>query len=291
MSTIQLTVSISHPDFALLHPIVSAIIRNAGGEEELRQKFPALIRRAIDEVIDTPRSKRLKISQLEKTEKTYIGTKIEILLRDFLKFPKGILDLNIDGIDVDIKNTIGKNWMIPTEAIGKACILISSDDKIAKCYLGVIIAKIEYLNSGSNKDNKRSISAYGSSKIQWILERYPYPKNFWETIPDGLAYTIMSGSSGNERIIRLFSSVTQRPIHRDIIAAVAQQKDYMKRLRKNGGARDYLSRNGIALLSGKYDALAIEYLGLTHVNVDHFISYNPKSETEKIYLRAKGYID
>ena len=41
-------------------------------------------------------------SELEKTEKTYIGTKVEILVRDFFRLPKGILDLTIDGLDVDV---------------------------------------------------------------------------------------------------------------------------------------------------------------------------------------------
>src|SRR5687767_5744114 len=38
--------------------------------------FGASIRRALDEVIDGPRTGRWDVSQLEKTEKTYIGTKI-----------------------------------------------------------------------------------------------------------------------------------------------------------------------------------------------------------------------
>jgi len=57
------------------------------------------------------------LGETEKTEKTYLGTKIEILIRKFFKFPKGLLDLHIEGHDVDIKNTVGGNWMIPTEAI------------------------------------------------------------------------------------------------------------------------------------------------------------------------------
>jgi len=39
------------------------------------------LRRALDEVIDGPRTGRYSVEQLEKTEKTYIGTKVEILIR------------------------------------------------------------------------------------------------------------------------------------------------------------------------------------------------------------------
>ena len=64
---------------------------------------------------------------------------------------------------------------------------------------------------------------------------------------------IMRGASGNERIAELFRVAQGVAVHRDIVQAVAQQKDYMKRLRKNGGARDTLADEGIAILSGKYD--------------------------------------
>ena len=76
--------------------------------------LPPLFRQAVDEVIDAPRTNRFTIGELEKTEKTYLGTKVEILLRDFLKLPKGkILDLSVDGVEVDIKNTMQRAWTIP----------------------------------------------------------------------------------------------------------------------------------------------------------------------------------
>lgn len=286
------TVDPGHPDYVVIKHVEAEVLKRAGGIERLRAEFPQLIRRAIDEVIDTPRTKRLLMNQLEKTEKTYIGTKIEILLRDFLGLPKGILDLVVDGVDVDIKNTISSNWMIPDEAVGKPCILVMSDEKLALCQLGIIFARIENLNPGFNKDNKRSIStSTGFLNINWILLNTPYPKNFWEDIDPKIAKWIMQGGSGNERLIRLFETLPKRPIHRNIIQGVARQQDYMKRLRRNGGARDTLSRNGIALLSGKYDSPTISRLGLVRIDNDEFISYKPENEEEEEYLKHLGYID
>lgn len=280
----------SHPDFVTIRHVADAILERAGGAARLRAEFPGLIRRAIDEVIDTPRTKRLKLAQLEKTEKTYIGTKIEILLRDFLGLPKGLLDLNVDGVDVDIKNTVTGNWMIPDEASGKPCILVASDDVKAKCYLGIIVARPEYLTAGANKDNKRSISAAGMAHIRWLLHDCPYPPNFWEDVPVAVAQHIMLGRSGNERLIRLFDSLPDRPIHRDIVHGVARQKDYMKRLRRNGGARDKLAAQGIAILSGAYDGGVIAKLGLPRTASDEVISHKATSE-EAEYLRSIGCID
>ena len=44
-----------------------------------------------------------------------------------------ILDLDVDGIEVDVKNTIGKNWTIPNEAHNHPCLFISTDEKKAVC--------------------------------------------------------------------------------------------------------------------------------------------------------------
>ncbi len=97
----------SHPDHAILAPLAAALERHGGGPAGFAAGLPPLFRRAVDEVIDAPRTNRFTIGELEKTEKTYLGTKVEILLRDFLKLPKGrILDLLIDGVEVDIKNTM-----------------------------------------------------------------------------------------------------------------------------------------------------------------------------------------
>lgn len=285
------TIDQGHPDYIIIQHVAAAILQRAGGADRLRAEFPRLIRRAIDEVIDTPRTKRLKLAQLEKTEKTYIGTKIEILLRDFLDLPKGILDLNVDGMDVDIKNTVTGNWMIPDEASGKPCILVASDDIKARCYLGIIVAHPYYLTAGANKDNKRSISAAGMSHIRWLLHDYPYPPNFWEDVPVEIAQYIMLGRSGNERLIRLFTSLPDRIIHRDIVHGVARQKDYMKRLRRNGGARDILAANGIAILSGAYDSAIVQRLGLPPIASDEVISYKAANTVEFEYLRKIGCID
>ena len=53
---------------------------------------------------------------------------MEIELRATLRLPKGNLDTVILGRDVDIKNTMSSNWMIPTEAVDHPCILVAADE-------------------------------------------------------------------------------------------------------------------------------------------------------------------
>ncbi len=277
----------SSKDLNTAAKIEKAILKNVGGKSTLENEFPKMIRKALDEVIDTPRSGRLRLDQIEKTEKTYIGTKIEILFRNFIGFPKGILDLNIDGMDVDIKNTVTGNWMIPQEAFGKPCILISADEKKALCNLGIFVAWPEYLSKGTNRDKKKSIPKSNFKYIHWLLFEQPYPKNIWEDADPLKVKKIFKPEGGTERLVQLFKEMQEVPISRTVIEGIAQQKDYMKRLRKNGGARDKLASEGIALLSGAYDKALIKKLGLPACSREEFISYQVKTAEDKKLLRDK----
>jgi hypothetical protein len=281
-----------HPDFPVLKPLVAALLRAAGGMSNLAQDVPQLIRKAIDEVIDAPRTNRFTLSETEKTEKTYLGTKIEILLRAHLKLPKGrILDLAVGGVETDIKNTMGGNWTIPMEAFGHPCLLIKENEKKATCSVGFIIARDEYLNPGQNRDAKRSFSVNGLQNAWWLLKDDPYPPNFWEAMPLKQRQMIMQAGGGTARIAALFRAVQKRPISRLIVQAIAQQDDYMKRLRRNGGARDVLVREGIAILWGQADRSIISRLKLGPVGPDEFISYKPARADEIALLRKAGRID
>jgi hypothetical protein len=59
--------------------------------------------------------------------------------------------------------------------------------------------------------------------------------------------------NGQKRINELFRRVPNRTIGRAIIATVAQQDDYMKRIRDNGGARGNLRSEGIVVF-GDYQS-------------------------------------
>ena len=281
----------AHRDFSVLDQVKNALNDAAGSRHKLESEIPALIRRGLWEVIDTPRTSRIWVDELEKTEKTYIGTKIEILIRDYFGFSKGKLDLRIGDFDVDVKNTVRQNWMIPTEALGNVCLLVAENDRTDECWFGLIVARREYLNPGKNKDSKRSIARAELSNVLWLIRDGRMPENFWASVSEVDIVEIMdSRSSGTERLRRLFSKLQGIPISRDVVEGVARQKDYMKRLRKNGGARDALANLGIALLSGAYHSSVIKSLGLPLCTRDQFIACEPKTQREKKLLKSKSLL-
>ncbi len=271
----------THPDFAVLAPLAAALQRQSGGAKGFELGLPNIFRQAVDEVIDAPRTNRFTIDELEKTEKTYLGTKVEILLRDFLKLPKGnILDLSIDGVEVDIKHTMLKAWTIPRESHGHPALLLRLNEKKAICDAGLVLVRPEYLNASQNRDAKKTLSAAGVGNIWWLLKSHPYPPNFWEILPSNDRVAIFAAGSAKARLALLFAKLQRQPVSRLQVQAVAQQHDYMKRLRSNGGARDILFKQGIVLLSGRSNGALISNLGLGPVTVDEFISLTPQTNHE-----------
>lgn len=276
------SVAAGHRDHPLLAALGGEITRRAGGHAALAASFPAMLRQCIDDVIMTPKTGRRSYDELEKTEKTYIGTRVEIELRALLSLPKGRLDTRILGHDVDIKNTMGSNWMIPTEAVDHPCILVAADEVRARCYLGLIVARPDYLTLGQNKDAKKTVSASGFANIFWLLRDHAYPANFWRMVAPEVVERIFAGTSGNQRMATLFREVQQVPITRDVVEAVARQHDFMRRIRSDNGrgTRDLLAREGILLLSGHFDAPLIHALGLPSCSPSEFVSYRPVSQAE-----------
>ncbi len=282
----------THQDYETLLPVVTALIRHAGGSyEAFITKTASLIRRAVDEVIDTARTNRFTLDECEKTEKTYLGTKIENFFRNMLDVPRGILDLDLDGISVDVKHSMYSTWAIPREAHGHPCVLIAENEKHALFSVGVIKAELSYLNPGRNQDNKGTFSAVGRENIWWLAREHTYPPNPWEFISKEDRLTIMVGGGGMTRVAAIFEMFQDRPISRTIVEHVGQQKDALRRVRRGGGARDILAPKGIAILYEGNDRALIAQLGLPALGADEFISHRPRDAAEAELLRKAGHID
>jgi hypothetical protein len=287
MRVIQLEAGEEHADYPVLSMLRDEIAERAGGLSGLQSKFPALVRDAVDFVLDAVETARTQVSELDNVEKTFIGLKLEHLVRDMLDAPKGLRDLTIAGIDVDIKNTVQHNWSIPIETYrnSEPCLLMAVDDASSRCWLGLIIAKPEYLHQGQgNRDTKKGISAAGFANILWIVKDHPFAGSRFAGLDMArfreLRKTI---GSGNRRAAQFFRENLRRRVHRDVILALLfDQKDPMKRLRANGGAHDTLSREGIAILIGTYlsDRVVAHQLNLPDLSTDDIVAAAPRTQAE-----------
>ncbi|MEO9601447.1 NaeI family type II restriction endonuclease [Parasphingorhabdus sp.] len=282
-----------HQDYSDLSALETELLDAVGGKELFEEKLRSFFRSAIDEVIDTARTGRFFFSDLEKTEKTYLGTKFEILLRDWLQVPKGVvLDLLIGDIEVDVKSTTGggSGWMIPPEAFEQFCILLRVNESSAKCAVGLARARRPYLRDRPNRDAKTQFSAAGTKNIWWLASDFEYTPNFWSLIGDELRQRIISSGKGTKRLATLFENCLGLPVSRIQVAAIAAQDDYMKRIRRNGGARDILAPKGIAILYSETDRELMHQLGLKF-GYREFLSHRALDDGQAELLRKAGHID
>lgn len=279
----------SHEDLISIGNTIVAIKQDY---DRFREGMAQIIRQAYDEVIDMPRTRRWSLEELASTEKTYVGTKVEILVQYWLGVARGLkLDLLIDGHEVDVKNTVTGNWMIPTEAVDEVCLLIFGDEPSAKFSVGLIRASECYLNPGKNKDGKRSISKKnGFKSIFWLIYNRALPQNFFLEMGDAARTAVLTGRSGAARVRELFRRMQLKIIPRYAIEGVANQKDALKRVRENGGAREKLLPEGLLILSGKYDTKLIRDLKLHPMTNEEYISIPRAYVAERLGDQRAGQL-
>jgi hypothetical protein len=232
---------------------------------ELREQDPdgsrtgGVLRDTFDQLYDGQRTGRYRWDQLYKTEKTHCGTVVEINLQREFKFVDGVtLDYRIAGVETDCKYSqrIG-GWMIPPEARGHVCLVLSGADTASPTWsMGVVRATSEHLNTGANRDAKATLNKAGRKAIIWLFRNAALPANVLLQLDTQTVQRIFAPASGQKRINELFRSALGSVIGRAAVATVAQQADYMKRVRANGGARSALRPDGILVL-GQYTSHSV----------------------------------
>lgn len=226
------------------------------------EKFGAALRRTFDMLLDGQRTGRFRWEQLHKTEKTHAGTLVEINLQRAFDFADGDkMDYSIAGADVDCKYSqdFGK-WMIPPEAMGHLCLGVWANDKSGIWSAGLFRVTEEVLTkTQGNRDGKRSLTAAArETVVQWIFKNETLRDNILLRLSQEDIDAIFADKYGTQRLHELFRRTQGRVVSRNVVATVAQQDDYMKRVRYNGGSRSALQPEGIVILGqyGNHQAVA-----------------------------------
>lgn len=220
-----------------------------------------MIRATYDQLYDGQHTGRFRWDQLFKTEKTHFGTLLEINLRrefdDVIDDPidSHALDYSVRGIDVDCKfsQSFG-GWMIPPECFGHLLLVAWADDVRGTWSLGVVRAIDINRRESVNRDGKTQLSQRGRQQIAWLQFEADLPPNVLLGLDKDTLAKILAPKSGQARVTEMLRQATERRIGRNTIATLAQQDDYMARLRDNGnGARTTLRREGYLIPGGDYE--------------------------------------
>ena len=223
--------------------------------------FGRVLRETFDQLYDGQRTRRYRWDQLFKTEKTHCGTLIEINLQREFKFRDGTaLDYEIAGVDVDCKYSQELwGWMIPPETVGRICIVLSAlDNENPTFSAGLVRIKQDGLGA-RNRDAKAKLNATGRASVFWLFRDVPMPANVLLQLDRAVVDHVLSLRSGQKRVNELFRCALGRIVARGAVATAAQQSDYMKRIRENGGARTALQTEGSSYLVSTESHTAIAH--------------------------------
>lgn len=235
-------------------PDLDAVMRWFASQENMSQRFGEVFRQSFDEVLDGQRTGRFDVEDgLDKTEKTYLGTKVELVCRSAFGLPRGKdMDYSIEGVEVDAKFSLRSgSWMIPQEAMGHLCLLLTADDATARFSVGLVRICDDILTKGGNQDKKRSISASGRRRIRWLVRDGELPVNALLQMDKATRDRILRNTqSGQQRVNQLFRELQQKMINRETVVTVGKQLDAVKRVRD---ARKHLCHEGILVLGHQKD--------------------------------------
>jgi len=241
-----------------------------------------VLRDTLDQIYDGQHTGRWNYNQLYKTEKTHVGTLVEINLHRQFGFADGTAtDYRIAGIEVDCKYSMTYGgWELPPEAIDHICFLITANDQRSSWAAGLIRVKNSLLRAGSNRDAKRqlAVASHAHIRILWP-DNQRLAENLFLNLDADVRDRIFNAQAnrgsqhGQARTNELFRLVQHRIIRRAELATVAQQDDFMKRARGNGGARTLLRHEGILVLGHQdNDPLVAAALGLPVPKKGEFVS-------------------
>lgn len=229
-------------------PGLARVVAWFESQPEMVARFGSAIRQSFDEVFDGQRTGRYRLDQLSKVEKSYIGTKIEIVVQAEFGLERGRrMDYLIVGEEVDAKWSMRSGgWMIPTEAIGELCLCLTADDDRSVFSVGLIRADADRLTESRNKDSKGRLAPGSLAEMAWLAHDAELPENLLLHLQEVTRDAVLDpGLSGQRRINELFHRVQERIIRREVVLTVAKQDDGPKRVRD---ARKHLAQFDIVIL-------------------------------------------
>jgi hypothetical protein len=241
-----------------------------------------VLRETLDQLYDGQRTGRWCFDGLHKTEKTHMGTLVEINMQREFQFDDGEdMDYCIAGVDVDCKYSMKPyGWMLPPEVVGHIALLMTSNEDAATWRAGLLRITPDLLRDSKNRDVKKELVAAKRQRIRWLWDDHRrLPPNLFYQLDDATRTAIFSAKArrgnghGQACLNELFRRVQGQIIRRSEVATVARQADFMKRARDSGGSRDQLRPEGILVLGHQgNDPLVAAALGIPVPNKGELVA-------------------
>lgn len=217
--------------------------------------YTEAIGNSIDYVLDGGRTGRfdLQLPTVHTGERASVGAKLEYEVMRVFKLPKTKpLDSTINGIPVDFKATITRNWAIPSEAHCQICVCTRIDLSKNRHRTYLVRAHRSWLHEGENRDGKRGLAAH--ARDLWSLPLYdwtPLPVNPLRYLTESQADEVLAPKPGQvKRLLKMFQYLEGLVIPRNVIMTVGAGKD--DPVRRARETRPLAVEMGLEILCGDW---------------------------------------
>jgi len=236
------------------------------GIEAGRERFGWVLRDALDELLDGERTGRWAYDQLGKTEKTHLGSIIEIKLSREFEIPAGdTIDWKIgsDELDCKFSRQFG-GWEIPIEMYlpdpdadvgtkagqaNHAALVVWMNDDREQWAAGLVRIEHSILRISNNRDHKRKIRPERLDQVHWLWEgrQDDLPRNLFLAMTTEQRRRVFSPGSGQRRVNEMFRILEGSLVPRAVVSTAGIQEDPMKRARDARLPR-HLGNSGFLIL-------------------------------------------
>jgi Restriction endonuclease NaeI len=192
----------------------------------VEERIGTAVRATVDYVLDGARTGRFELDdpRVDSDERRSVGTKLQYHVLEELGLPKERRpDTHIEGVEVDVKTTVRRNWSIPREAHCQICLLIRIDADLERHRAWLMRTHFRWLHQGKgNRDQKRGIVADALRRYAVPLyDEAPYPDNPLRRLSDADLAVVFERDSGQERrLVELFRRLPDVVFPRSAIETV-----------------------------------------------------------------------
>ena len=204
-----------------VRPDLEAVEAELNRLDPVGDRVATVLRDTFDQLYDGQRTGRWSFDDLHKTEKTHMGTLVEINLHRAFEFEDGVVtDYRVAGVQVWCwKTPFG--WMLPPEVIGHIALVITANDSTSTWRAGLLRVTPDCLRD-SKRDVKKQLVAAQRYRVRWlwgsrVAGLVPNLFHQLDDVTRGAdleAKAVRGGQHGRLRVNELFRRVQGRIVRR-----------------------------------------------------------------------------
>ncbi|WP_031063398.1 NaeI family type II restriction endonuclease [Streptomyces sp. NRRL WC-3742] len=230
-------------------PELEELVRELTRRDPTGARMAGVIESAGEYLLDGGRTGRYELAQLSAAEKLVFSSTVERLMQGEFGLTEGTahLDLALNGIEFDLRWTLGGTWAFWPELVGELCVVAQANERTGKYSYGVVRVRPEYLRQSVNRGGRSALTRQGREAIRWIRLDGNLRTGVLRQLSEDDREAVLGQRTGAQRLTELFRRAQGKRLTRGDLATVCRTPDPLRRLRE---ALPVLRREGILVAAG-----------------------------------------